>query len=127
MPLMSEPRVDARVRIEVPVQVVETGSHATQIEMRTLDLSCAGALCRAPAHIPLKSQIRIRIGITDDPQEPAILTDAVVLRLEKDQQTGAVAGSFLVALYFLNLRLVDRQRLQRFVFSQLAREGQAPS
>ncbi len=122
---MFEPRVDPRARVSVPIHVLDAETHATRMPIETVDLSAGGAFCRAPENVSLKSQIRVRIELPDGDGSP-ILTDAIVLRVDRDAGARAGVGGFLVALYFLNLRFADRQRLQRFIFSCLSPEQASP-
>lgn len=117
---MSEPRVDPRARVRVPIQVLDADTHAPRTLIETVDLSAGGAFCRAAEEVPLKSQIRIELP--DSKGSPPILTEAIVLRVDRDTSARAGVGGFLIALYFLNLRFADRQRLQRFIFAQLSSE-----
>ena len=89
------------------------------MSIETVDLSAGGAFCRAAEYVPLKNQIRIRIELPGEPGGSPIITDAVVLRVDRDPDAQAAVGGFLVALYFLNLRYEDRRRLQQFIFSNL--------
>lgn len=122
---MTEPRVDPRARVRVPIQVLDAETHAARMPIETIDLSAGGAFCRAPENVQLKSQIRIRIELPDGEAAP-LLTDAIVLRVDSDAGARAGVRGFLVALYFLNLRFADRQRLQRFIFARLASEHASP-
>jgi c-di-GMP-binding flagellar brake protein YcgR len=119
MPAVSEARVDPRARVRVPIQVLDTDTHAPRFFIETVDLSAGGAFCRAAEYVPLKNQIRIHIDLPDGVEGRPLITDAVVLRIDRDPDAQAAVGGFLVALYFLNLRYEDRRRLQQFIFSNL--------
>jgi c-di-GMP-binding flagellar brake protein YcgR len=84
------------------------------VTIETIDISAGGAFCRAPEEVPLRSQIRVQIDLPTRDPSPPIVTDAIVLRVDRDARNQL--SGFLVGLYFLNLRAEDRQRLQQFIF-----------
>jgi c-di-GMP-binding flagellar brake protein YcgR len=120
---MYEPRVDLRARVRVRIDAVDPASGDIRATFHTLDLSSGGALCVSDREESIRTQLRLRIHLPDDPNANAIGIDAIVLRAERSGDAAAAGGPCRVALYFLNLRPEDRQRLQRFVFAALAREG----
>jgi len=123
---MSEPRVDLRAHVRVPIRLLDTHTQAPRMFIETVDLSVGGAFCHAPEHVPLSSQIRLQIELPDGTGSPPILVDAVVLRVAANPDPIEHPGGFLIALYFLNVRLEDRKRLQRFIFAHLTSEPAPP-
>jgi hypothetical protein len=120
---MYEPRVDLRARVRVRIDAVDPASGEIRATFHTVDLSSGGALCTSDREVSIRTQLRLRIHLPEDPSANPIQTDAIVLRVERVEDAAAAGGAFRVALYFLNLRAGDRQRLQRFVFGALSPGG----
>lgn len=115
-----------RARVRVRLDAVDPESGEVRETFHTLDLSSGGALCASDREVPIRTQLRLRIALPDEAASDPVLTDAIVLRAERAGDSPAHSfPAYRVALYFLNLRAADRQRLQRFVFSALSSNGLA--
>jgi c-di-GMP-binding flagellar brake protein YcgR len=109
-----DPRVSAQVALEVLPSAV-TGEEP--IRLTTRNLSTSGALCVSPISLPLKNILPCRILLPGTGPD-GIPADVIVLRVESS--IAAIASTYQVALYFVEMRSGDRERLRRFVWESIA-------
>jgi len=113
-----ERRLDPRVSIQVALEVLPspvTGD--SPIRLTTRNLSTSGALCVSPVSLPLKNILPCRILLPGSGPD-GIPADVIVLRVESS--IAAATSSYVVALYFVEMRSGDRERIRRYVFESIA-------
>jgi c-di-GMP-binding flagellar brake protein YcgR len=87
------------------------------IRLTTRNLSTSGALCLSPVSLPLKNILPCRLLLPGEGPE-GIPADVIVLRVESS--IAAATSSYQVALYFVEMRSSDREKIRRFVFEAIA-------
>ena len=118
MPHREEPRLDPRVRLCMRIDVTPRWNDGQTVTMETVDVSASGAACRSPINLPLKTQVGVVLRLPPAPSEPArtIACEAVVVN---NEEIGRSRDAWRVGLYFMLMKLEDREAVRRFIFRNL--------
>jgi len=100
------------------IDVTPRWNDGQTVTMETVDISASGAACRSPIHLPLKTQVGVVLRLPAAPSEPArtIACEAVVVNSE---EIGRSRDEWRVGLYFMLMKLEDREAVRRFIFRNL--------
>jgi c-di-GMP-binding flagellar brake protein YcgR len=113
-----ERRLDPRGNIQVALEVLPSPVTGEEpIRLTTRNLSTSGALCVSPVSLPLKNILPCRLLLPGSGPD-GVPADVIVLRVESS--IAAAASSHQVALYFVEMRSSDREKIRRFVFEAIA-------
>ena len=107
-----ERRRSVRIAEKLPFKI---GHGEFVTEAVTVNISFCGALCLVRENFPIMTQLKIALSLPDGRKNSrrakVLLMKGVVVRKEK-----ALADNhFLIAVYFSDIRPVDRQYLQKFI------------
>jgi len=114
-------RLDPRADVELVLEVLPASPSERSIRLLTRNVSSSGALCAAPVPLPPNSLLRCRLFLEGEDEE-GIATDVIVLRVDQRPR----AGGYMAALYFVEMRPEDRDRIRRFVFERLGEARRRP-
>jgi c-di-GMP-binding flagellar brake protein YcgR len=105
-----ERRQSVRITETLPFVI---GHEGFEVEAVTINLSCLGAMCRVSREIPMMTQLAVALSLPGDETARAkkIRMKAVVVRKEKEPAT----GTFLIAIYFSDIKPEDRSTLEAFI------------
>ncbi len=108
------PRIPETVSWKV---TVGSSIYATQ----TRNLSCGGALCQLPQSLPVMTKLEIAFDLPPGPQghsARSIRCIGVVVRQESRVDPQGIR-TYLTAIYFLDLKVEDRQCIAEFVLRSM--------
>lgn len=92
---------------------------------RTRNISCGGTLFRVAHRIPLMTRLDITLKLSDfQSQTPAlpIRCQGVVVRRQGFKSGGESSG-YLTAIYFSQIKRIDRRRIAEFVLQSMLSHG----
>ena len=109
-----ERRRSIRVDEKLPFKI---GHEHYEIEAVTINISNQGVLCAVDRDIPMMTQLRVALSLPVSAGMRAKLLSArgVVVRKEK----GLTEGRFFLAVYFSDIKITDREYLEKFIESRL--------
>ena len=84
------------------------GNKDYEMEARTLNISCHGAMCVVDKDIPMMTQLDIALKL---PGQKMIRVKGVVVRKEEDP----LNEKFHVAIFFSEISPYDTKRLRQFI------------
>lgn len=106
----AERRRSLRINETLPFVI---GHEGFEVEAVTVNLSSLGAMCRVTREIPMMTQLAVALSLPSDngARPKTIRMKAVVVRKEKEP----ISESFLIAIYFSDIKTEDRLVLEAFI------------
>lgn len=106
----AERRRSVRINETLPFVI---GHEGFEVEAVTVNLSTLGAMCRVAREIPMMTQLAVALSLPGDNghRSKKVRMKGVVVRKDRD----ALTGTFLLAIYFSDIKPEDREILEEFI------------
>lgn len=120
-------RLDPRLKLRLPIEVTPRWDGGEPVVLEAVDLSITGTACRGPVHLPLRTQVGVRLNLPsaragDGSAAVSLVCEAVVVNIER---IGRTRFEWRTGLYFLDLRGEVREALRRFIYDTIRSQQEA--